>query len=262
MCILVVCVPVEYFALCHHTKCVFACKCLNFLMMTVNSRVQFAPACFCVTMLEIRLSLLSWHRMLAGSHVSVSRRASCDASSALSLAHAEVHLGAIRSRLRQCRFCSYTALYHSLLQRHERIHTGDRPFQCPNCPKRFVQKTHLETHLRQHTGERLSFWEQSRLCCQLPLCRMLEVWHSVVSSAALRLLLQLNSRCVCAPCKLVLSLIRLGLLCECVRLHDAYVSVISIHVWSCSVDTPLEFSVVMAGKTNNHCIDHKIWHMH
>ncbi|KAH8031219.1 hypothetical protein HPB51_014055 [Rhipicephalus microplus] len=65
-----------------------------------------------------------------------------------------VQLSSIRSRMRQCRFCSYTALYHSLLQRHERIHTGDRPFQCPNCPKRFVQKTHLETHLRQHTGER------------------------------------------------------------------------------------------------------------
>ncbi|CAN8001433.1 unnamed protein product, partial [Ixodes hexagonus] len=59
-----------------------------------------------------------------------------------------------KSRLLRCRFCSYTALYHSLLMRHERIHTGDRPYECAVCSKRFVQKTHLENHMRMHSGER------------------------------------------------------------------------------------------------------------
>ncbi|KAM7282752.1 zinc finger protein 2-like [Ixodes scapularis] len=59
-----------------------------------------------------------------------------------------------KSRLLKCRFCSYTALYHSLLMRHERIHTGDRPYECAICSKRFVQKTHLENHMRMHSGER------------------------------------------------------------------------------------------------------------
>lgn len=65
-----------------------------------------------------------------------------------------MQLEAVRRRLLRCRFCSYTALYHSLLARHERIHTGDRPYQCPSCSKRFVQKTHMENHLRMHSGER------------------------------------------------------------------------------------------------------------
>ncbi|XP_070397438.1 protein krueppel-like isoform X1 [Dermacentor albipictus] len=75
----------------------------------------------------------------------------------------DVQLEAIRSRVLHCRFCNYTALYHSLLLRHERIHTGDRPYQCPSCLKRFVQKSHLETHLRLHSGERPY---RCRQCCR------------------------------------------------------------------------------------------------
>ncbi|NWZ74553.1 ZN467 protein, partial [Acrocephalus arundinaceus] len=34
------------------------------------------------------------------------------------------------------------------------VHTGERPFPCPHCGRRFRQRIHLRSHLRTHTGER------------------------------------------------------------------------------------------------------------
>nr|XP_050031658.1 zinc finger protein ZFP2-like [Dermacentor andersoni] len=53
----------------------------------------------------------------------------------------------------KCPFCSKLFEKRWFLQRHVRIHTGDKPFRCQLCPATFNQKGNLVVHTRRHTGD-------------------------------------------------------------------------------------------------------------
>lgn len=52
----------------------------------------------------------------------------------------------VQVKLHKCPFCPYTSKQKGILKRHIRSHTGERPFPCPLCGKRFTRQEHLRSH--------------------------------------------------------------------------------------------------------------------
>lgn len=56
-------------------------------------------------------------------------------------------------RLHVCSVCGKNMDSKTGLERHIRVHTGEKPYQCPICHHRFSIKSNMTKHFKQQHGQ-------------------------------------------------------------------------------------------------------------
>ncbi|KAK2709822.1 zinc finger and BTB domain-containing protein 14-like isoform X2 [Artemia franciscana] len=93
------------------------------------------------------------------SNISEDERAA-DTSSSNTNAFTEAsnsNIGLLSKKYRknfECNICNKRFPFHSQMERHRRVHTGNKPFKCDLCQKSYSRAFSLHIHQRLHTGEK------------------------------------------------------------------------------------------------------------
>ena len=92
--------------------------------------------------------------------------------------HKETHFrGQLRKRF-QCPHCPKAFQFKNILQSHQVIHTGERPFQCQLCETKFTHYSNLQRHYKQvHNQKRTKNWV-CKICGESFLSQWLMKLHN------------------------------------------------------------------------------------
>ena len=52
----------------------------------------------------------------------------------------------------ECDACGYKTVHTNRMERHKRIHSGEKPYACSYCSYKAAQRATLERHILTHTG--------------------------------------------------------------------------------------------------------------
>ncbi|XP_055306133.1 zinc finger protein 235-like [Sitodiplosis mosellana] len=75
------------------------------------------------------------------------------AKALINAAHRKQSAGRKTKKQHKCPTCDYVTSWPSNLKTHMLTHTGEMPFPCKICNKRFTLKHHLQRHLKTHPDE-------------------------------------------------------------------------------------------------------------
>ncbi|NXT88551.1 ZBT46 protein, partial [Anhinga rufa] len=67
----------------------------------------------------------------------------------------------------KCPYCSFSAMHQCILKRHMRSHTGERPYPCEICGKKFTRREHM----KRHTLVRGRLWVETANLFRLKITR-------------------------------------------------------------------------------------------
>ena len=54
----------------------------------------------------------------------------------------------------QCSQCDKSFIENSTLDQHVMIHTGEKPYECTHCEKALSNKKDLDCHMSTHSGDK------------------------------------------------------------------------------------------------------------
>lgn len=75
------------------------------------------------------------------------------------------HEASCKIRRYECYLCHYSIMDKTHLKRHMGTHTGEKPFQCKCCSKKFIQKNNLKQHMKNHSNRHFTPYHFQCLVC-------------------------------------------------------------------------------------------------